>query len=128
MSKTVLTFGVITILILIAGVFLLTRNDSTTSTPGETTLPESHQYFWSKTCPHCTKVNEFMQTWKGKDEFEMEKIDVNESKENTVLFLDKGTKICKKPASKLGVPLLITPEGRCLSGDVSIIEYLKGVI
>jgi glutaredoxin-related protein len=128
MNKTALIFAAITILIVGAGVFFLgsgsTVNDN--SLPSSTT-PSQHQYFWSKTCPHCANVAEFMDTWEGKDVFEMEKFEINESTENTLLFLDRGTNICKIPRSTLGVPLLVTPEGKCFSGDTPIIDYLKSL-
>lgn len=125
MKSIALTVGV-TILILLGGVYLLTRNNEGESNSTDI-LPSYHQYFWSKTCPHCTNVAEFINTWEGKDVFEMEKIEVNESRENSLIFLDRGTKICKIPRSTLGVPLLVTPEGKCFTGDTLIIEYLKSL-
>lgn len=127
MIKTTLTFGVITLIILAGGVFLLTprNNNNQNQITDNESFPENYEYFWSQTCPHCANVAEFMDTWKGKDRFKMEKIEVNESKENTVLFLERGTKICNISANRLGVPLLVTPEGKCFSGDTPIIDYLK---
>ena len=125
MLKTRLIFGIITLVIVAGGVFLLTQNDNNQQKNVNITLPSQHQYFWSETCPHCTNVAEFMDTWEGKDVFEMEKFEVNESEENIMLFMERGTRICKKPTNQLGVPLLVTPEGECYSGDIPIIEYLK---
>ena len=124
MLKTGFTFGIITLVIIAGGVFLLTRNDSEHESVSKN-LPDYHQYFWSETCPHCDNVNDFMDTWEQSEFFEVEKIEVNESSEKTQLFFESGTQICKTPANRLGVPLLITPEGECFSGDTPIIEYLK---
>lgn len=125
MKSTVLTV-IVTLLILFGGVFLLTRNSEGETNPTNA-LPAYHQYFWSETCPHCTNVVEFMDTWESKDIFEMEKFEVNESTENSLHFINLGTKVCKKPRNQLGVPLLVTPEGKCLSGDTPIIDYLKSL-
>ncbi|MFC1600542.1 hypothetical protein ACFL25_00510 [Patescibacteria group bacterium] len=127
MSKLTFAIVVISIIILTGGVLLLSREGGENQALGTVTSPSQHQYFWSETCPHCANVAEFIKTWEGKEKFEMEKYEVNESGENRNLFIENGTKICKKPANRLGVPLLITPKGECLSGDTSIIEYLKGL-
>lgn len=124
MTKTTIAFAVFTILIFIGGVTLLTRNNQYSQTPS---LPENVEYFWSETCPHCKKVADFIETWEGKDAFEMEKVEINDTNENTMLFLQRGTQVCKIPRNQLGVPLLITPEGKCFLGDAPIIDYLKSL-
>jgi glutaredoxin-related protein len=124
MLKTGLTFGIITLVIIAGGVFLLSRDNQEQNLTNET-LPDYHQYFWSQTCPHCDNVNDFIETWEGKGVFEMEKIEINNSNENIMLFLQRGTQVCRIPRNQLGVPLLVTPNGKCLSGDVPIIDYLK---
>jgi hypothetical protein len=127
MSKITIAIVVISIIILTGGVFLLTREGGENQVLGTVEPPETSQYFWSETCPHCANVAEFMETWEGKDKFEMKKYEVNESSENTTLFLKSGTQICNIPRNKLGVPLLITPEAECFSGDTPIIDYLKNL-
>ena len=127
MNKTTLTIIITSILILVGSTILLSRNSQESEVLGTLNPSEQHQYFWSETCPHCTNVAEFIDTWEGKDSFEMEKYEINESEENRKLFIENGAEICGKPANRLGVPLLITPEGECLSGDTPIIEYLKGL-
>ena len=121
---------ILTTLFIIVGGILLSTNSQNTSAPSSNSdswLPSSnHIYFWSKTCPHCTKVQEFIDSWDKKDSFQVEKIEVNESKENTKKFLQAGP-LCNIPRGQLGVPLLITPEEKCLSGDEPIIEYLKNL-
>jgi len=127
MSKIAIVFISITLLIIAAGVFFLS-DKSTTQTQSEKQtlgLPSYHQYFWSKTCSHCANVAEFIGGWEGKDVFEMEKFEVNESTEGRKLFVDVATGICNKPRNQLTVPLLVTPKGECFSGDTPIIEYLK---
>src|SRR4030043_2252162 len=125
MKKLGIILGIITIIIVVIGVTLLTKNNQGQNT--QVSLPEYNQYFWSKTCPRCANVAKFMDTWEGKDVFEMEKFEISESRENSLLLLDRGIKICKIPKDELGIPLLVTPEGKCFSGEEPIIEYLKNI-
>ena len=115
-------FIIATILILSGGVFFFSKNQSVDG--GSLPAPTSYEYYWSKTCPHCAKVQEFMDTWEGRDKIQMEKYEINESKENQQRFLQRG-KDCKIPRSQMGVPLLLTPKGVCLSGDEPIIQHFK---
>ena len=116
------------------GVFInYVRESETKTIPKELTVaPQNYEYYWSETCPHCTNVEEFLEGWE-KDlpaqagKIQMDKFEVNESVKNAQKFIARGT-YCKIPRSKLGVPLLITPEGKCLTGDTSIIEYFKGLV
>ena len=111
-----------TIAIFAGGIFLFSRNSAS---PAATPLPVPtvHEYFFSPTCPHCTKVAEFVETWDKKDTFQMQKYDVSDT-ENSDLFLGRG-KACGIRPSELGVPLLVTLEGKCVVGDTPIIDYLK---
>lgn len=92
----------------------------------EVAAPTTNQYFWSKTCPHCANVAEFIDGWDKKDNFLMEKYEINESSENRLKFYNMGM-FCKISKSELGVPFLVTPDGKCLVGDQPIIEYLKSL-
>jgi glutaredoxin-related protein len=125
MKKVSLIVGAITIAIIIGGVLLLGGNSDTQEVVDENIT--YHQYFWSETCPKCKNVADFVDTWEAKDVFEMEKIEINESRENTVRFLTQGTKVCNLPRNRLGVPLLVTPDGECFFGDTPIIDYLKNI-
>lgn len=116
--------GILTLLIIIGGVFLLSRKGG----QDQSTLPQptTYEYYWSQTCPHCAVVNEFMSTWEGKDKIKLDKYDVNETKENTLRLLDRGT-YCNYPRQELGVPFLVTPDGLCFAGDEAIINHLKNL-
>lgn len=88
------------------------------------TLPSSYEYFWGTTCPQCAVVAEFLEIWEGKDKILMEKYEVNESKANRDKFVERG-RFCNIPLNQLGVPLLVTPEGKCFLGDEPIINFFK---
>lgn len=127
MKKFPLFIILATLTIIIGGVFLSTRSQNSSATISDFSLPAStHVYFWSETCPHCSNVAEFIDGWDKKDIFELEKIEINDSDENSKKFLDAG-KFCGIARNNLGVPLLITTKGECLVGDVPIIDYLENV-
>jgi glutaredoxin-related protein len=120
---------ILTVLIIIGGVVLTTARNSGEPAPlNKTALnnPTNYEYFWSETCPHCAKVNDFMESWDGKDKISLTKYEINESVENQNYFLQRG-EFCDIPRNQMGVPLLVTPDGQCLPGDEPIIEYLDSL-
>jgi|SRR3989344_2043805 len=125
--KNFIFFAVILIVLIIIGaVFLNSVKNESQNQSQAIVLPTEYEYFWSETCPHCANVAEFMESWDKKDKIQMQKIEVNESLDNKKKFVERGD-FCQIPRNQLGVPLLITPEGICLSGDEPIIEYLKNL-
>ena len=110
--------------ILLGGVFFFSRNSgSSTTTPPPIT---SYEYFWGDGCPHCANVEEFMKTWDKKNQTNIQKLEVWYNKENAKLMQERA-KACGIEPSGMGVPLLVTPEGKCLTGDTSIIELFKSL-
>lgn len=112
--------SIFTVLLFVGGIFLFTKNEGSEQ-PAST---EIHEYFWSITCSHCKTVSEFMEGREGKERIQIEKFEVSGSVQNKNLFLQRG-QFCKIPQNQLGVPLLITPEGKCLNGDRPIIDYFE---
>lgn len=101
---------------------MLSKGNQKTAFP-----PSSYEYYWGTTCPHCKNVEEFMNTWDKKDKFTFNKFEVYESQVNANRLIKTG-KLCRLPQEELGgVPLLVTPEGKCFAGDTPIIEYLKSL-
>lgn len=121
-KKFPLVIGLATLALIIGGALLFSKNPAPQPSPSPL-QPSTHEYFFSPTCPHCTNVAEFMETWNKKETFATQKYDVN-SAENSDLFVARG-KACDIRPSELGVPLLVTPEGKCIVGDTPIIDYLK---
>lgn len=123
MKKFPLIIGVVTLLIIVAGVFLLSKNSSPASYP----LPQNLEYFWGNGCPHCANVEEFLSSWDKKDKVAIEKKEVWNNATNA-RELEARYEYCKTTnPSQMGVPLLFTPTGKCYSGDVDIINYLKSL-
>ncbi|MBU0998319.1 hypothetical protein KJ570_02220 [Patescibacteria group bacterium] len=121
MKKFPIIIGVITLLIILGGVFLFSKNK-----PAKTlTLPANLEYFWLEDCPHCKNVQDFISTWEKKDQITIEKLEAQANKQNGQKLIDAG-KYCNIGSESIGaVPLLFTPEGKCFLGDDPIISYLK---
>ena len=83
--------------------------------------------YWGTTCIHCKNVEEFINSWEKKDSVKIERLEVMSNKTNAQKLIKQG-EVCNLPKEQIGsVPLLVTPDGKCLSGDGSIIDYLKGL-
>lgn len=123
MKKFPLIIGAVTILIIVGGVFLLSKGNSPKSYP----LPANLTYYWGEGCPHCARVEEFLSTWVKKDALKIDKKEVWGNSANA-RELEARYEYCKiTNPSEMGVPLLFTPDGKCYSGDVEIINYLKNL-
>lgn len=121
--------AIVFLVILFGGVFLFSKDSgSDTDLAATSTLPAptTYEYYWSETCPHCKKVAEFRSTWENNDKLKMDEYEIDNSAENRKRFIERGN-YCKIDRSKMGVPLLITPEGVCYTGDVVIIDYFKNM-
>ena len=130
MNKWLTGIGIFCALLLIGGTVLLTKKDSntpTTSTVSQITqAPPIHWYFWGDGCPHCKKVQDFMDSWENKDKFQLEKFETWYNKENAQKMAAVAS-FCQLPKEQTGVPLLFITDGKCIIGDEPIIEYLKGL-
>ena len=125
MKNFIFFIGILTVLIVIGGIFISsTKQESSNQSQEALVPPTNHEYYWSETCPHCANVAEFMESWEGKDKFQMQKFEVNQSRDNALKFYQRGI-YCQISRDNLGVPLLVTPGGECFSGDEPIIQYLK---
>lgn len=121
MNKFPIIIGIITLLIVIVGVFLFSKKETTQAL----TLPTNLEYFWLEGCPHCKNVQDFIDSWEKKDQIKIEKLESQTNRQNGQRLLSVG-KYCNLETQSLGsVPLLFTPEGKCFLGDEPIISYLK---
>jgi hypothetical protein len=121
MKKFPLIIGLVTLVIIIGGIFMLSRGGNKDITPNPTSL----EYYWLTTCPHCQNVADFMSTWPKKDQVSINKMEVNSNRDYSALLMQRG-KTCGLDQQNLGsVPLMVTPEGKCYLGDTPIIDYLK---
>jgi hypothetical protein len=120
MRKNILIIIVITVAVIIGGAFLLTR-------PSSAPKPTGYELFWGNGCPHCQNVDDFLSGWNKKDQVQISKLEVFNNQGNANKLIAWG-QTCKLPKEQLGtVPLLVTPEGKCYSGDTPIIDFLKSI-
>ena len=123
-SKFPLIVAAVTLLVILGGIFLFSKPRD--STPIPTPDPTAYLYFWGDGCPHCANVQAFFDTWGKKDQANINKLEVWNNSVNARLMQEKA-KDCGIAPSGMGVPFLVTPEGKCISGDEPIIDLFKSI-
>lgn len=93
---------------------------------GATPAPTSYEYFWGEGCPHCTTVEEFIKNWGKAEQIGLVKKEVWKSTKNANLMEQRAAS-CGISKEEIGVPMLVTPEGKCISGDQPIIDFLNNL-
>ncbi|OGM06142.1 hypothetical protein A2125_02330 [Candidatus Woesebacteria bacterium GWB1_43_5] len=121
MKYFLIATGLVTVLILIGGIFFVSKNQAS-----EFSAPTTYEYFWGDGCPHCAKVAEFFDSWDGDEKLKVDKKEVWNNPANTSLMTQRA-RTCNITPTEMGVPLLVTPEGKCVGGDEPIINFLKGL-
>lgn len=120
MKKFLIIVTVATVLLIAGGIKLLSKPEVPLS------APTSYELYVGEGCPHCKIVEDFLSTWEGKDKVKIDQIEVWYNKENASI-LQRRAKACGVNPSNMGVPFMVTPEGKCLDGDQPIIDYFKGL-
>ena len=106
-------------------IFKSKNNPKTEEKAQKTSNSSEMIFFYGEGCPHCINVEKFLEENKNVEEkVKFEKKEVWKNKENAQLMLEKS-KICGLSEENLGVPFF-WDGSRCLTGDVDIIDFLKG--
>jgi hypothetical protein len=92
-------------------------NETPKSSGGELTL------FYSTSCPHCKKVEQFIAENKVEEKIKISQLEVSGSQNNAQKFFE-AAKVCGISQENAGVPMLLN-EGKCLQGDADIINFFK---
>lgn len=119
MSKTSIILIVVTVMTLFGGAYLFSK-------PVEIPALSGYEYYWGDGCPHCKIVADFMETWSGKDKINIKKLEVWNNTKNASLMNERA-KTCNVVRTQMGVPFMVTPDGKCLMGDQPIIEHFKSL-
>lgn len=119
MNKTGILLILGTILIMFGGAYLFSK-------PTQVPAISGYEYFWGDGCPHCKIVADFMETWSGKDKINIKKLEVWNNTKNAALMNERA-KNCNVVRTQMGVPFMVTPDGKCLMGDQPIIEHFKSL-
>ena len=128
MNKYLVVTIIISFFLFLGGALLFSRQTNSPSLPplSQSDLPDHLVYFWGDGCPHCANVQAFFDSWENFEKAGIEKMETWNNKENNYRLQQVGA-FCQIPKNQIGVPLLFTPEGKCISGDTPIIDHLKGL-
>lgn len=122
----ILGFGKTGVLLIIATILIMFGGAYIFSKPVEIPPLTSYEYYWGNGCPHCKIVDDFFGTWENKDKINIKKFEVWSNTKNAEVMAERA-KNCQIPKTGMGVPLLVTPDGKCLIGDQPIIEHYKSL-
>jgi hypothetical protein len=92
-----------------------------------TSCEKIYELYWGIGCPHCKNVDDFLSTWDKKDTVQITKLEVQQDQANGVQMLKRAKSCGIDTTQGVGVPLLYTPDGKCLNGDTPIIDYFKSL-
>lgn len=118
-------FG-LSIFAILGGSLFFSSKTKTNTNLVELSEPTTYEYYWGNGCPHCAKVEEFLENWDKKDLVEITKYETWYNKENELRLKSRAT-TCNIPLQQVGVPLLVTKSGECIIGDVPIIEHFESL-
>ncbi len=121
MKYFIIAVGLITILIVLGGIFFISKNEAQEPPP-----ITKYEYFWGDGCPHCAKVAEYFDSTDKDEKAGIEKKEVWSNPQNAQLMALRA-KSCNISPSEMGVPLLVKPDGSCLGGDQPIIDFFKSL-
>jgi hypothetical protein len=125
MKRFPIIAGLITMLIIVGGVFMFSRKDSSEE-DAPPPNPTGYEYFWGQGCSNCAEVEEFLSTWENKDRIELEKKEVYNNPANARLMRQRANS-CGLLSNQVGVPFLFTPESECIIGDTPIIDLFESL-
>ncbi|MFA6428905.1 MAG: hypothetical protein WCV84_00195 [Patescibacteria group bacterium] len=81
--------------------------------------------FWGVGCPHCVKVDEFLQRHPEiETKVAFEKREAFQNANNAQLLFEKN-EVCNLPEEQRGTVPLFFDGKSCISGDVDIISYFQ---
>lgn len=126
MNKTAIAVILATLLIIVGGVFLVSKNSDGDEKKEPLPSPTSYEYYWGDGCPHCINVENFLSSWDKKDKVQITKYEVRNNTENAKRMEQRAITCGIKPQD-MGVPLLFAPDGKCFDGDTPIIDYFKNL-
>ena len=125
MNKKLL-FVIIILLVIIGIICVVIGNRTSQKNKNNNINDNGLVLFYSPTCPHCIKVEEFLTQNKAADKIKFENRDV--SMVVNYSFLAEKAKKCGITESNIGIPFLFDGSNGlpiCLSNDIDIINFFK---
>ncbi len=119
---------IVIIIILAGGLFWVFQSGFLTSVFSgpvtATPLPSGIVEFYGQGCPHCADVDAFVAANNIAQKVKWTKIEVWYNKNNAALLGQVAQK-CGITANSVGVPFLYDGNGKCLVGEVDVINFFK---
>jgi glutaredoxin len=79
-------------------------------------------YFYGAECPHCKRINEFLESNDIASKFTFTKKEVWHSRTNSAQMKEKA-EACGLDASKVGVPFVYTEGNKCVVGEPDVKKF-----
>ena len=79
-------------------------------------------YFFGAECPHCNRINEFLEANGVASKFTFTKKEVWHSRTNSAQMKEKA-EACGLDASKVGVPFIYTEGNKCIVGEPDVKKF-----
>ncbi len=79
-------------------------------------------YFFGAECPHCKRINEFLEANDVASKFTFTKKEVWHSRTNSSQMKEKA-EACGLDASKVGVPFIYTEGNKCIVGEPDVKKF-----
>ncbi len=89
----------------------------------EASVPDASTiYFFGAECPHCKRINEFLEANDIASKFTFTKKEVWHSRTNSAQMKEKA-EACGLDPSKVGVPFIYTEDNKCLVGEPDVKKF-----
>jgi glutaredoxin len=119
-KKIIIVLGVAGVLIvglIVWAVMEGKREQQLASIPDASTI-----YFFGEECPHCKRINEFLEANDVAAKFTFTKKEVWHSRTNSAQMKEKA-EACGLDPSKVGVPFIYTEGNKCLIGEPDVKKF-----
>jgi len=103
-----------------SGFFTKVVGNAVTPTP----LPAGIVLFYGQGCPHCVDVDDFIKANNIDQKVKYTKMEVWYNQSNAALLGQVAQK-CNITSGTVGVPFLYDGNGKCLVGEIDVINYYK---
>jgi glutaredoxin len=134
-NKTIIPALLLTGILIFSFVVFAPKKNKTQNQPetNKSTTQENQQsqqnqesqiiLFYGQGCPHCAKVEEYINENKVKEKISFEEKEVYYN-QNNAKELGEKAKSCGLDQNEIGVPFLWN-NGKCIIGDQDIIDFFK---
>ena len=122
MDKKVLV--IIGIVIVAAAGFFVWQHGVSNTPVAPTPLPSGIVEFYGQGCPHCKDVDDYVAANNIAQKVQFTKLEVWYNKANATLLSQVAQK-CGITSGSVGVPFLYDGVGKCLIGEVDVINFYK---